>query len=247
MTEASPKSRTEENKSPVKKKNKGSGFWIALICFSSVWMFVFGVLVGRGTAPVSVDIEKLQNELIALKESVLQKEKEKLDIHSQGIKESAALDFFDELKQADGLQATHEPAPKPVAPPQQPALTTPSQTKEKAGSVPTDPPEAVPNKAPTQTKPGVKQPDENKTKIEEKPADSLWAVQVASMKDFAAADKMVQELKQKGYPAYRFGANIPNKGVWYRIRVGPFRDKSDAEKKLVRLKNDNFSAILVSP
>jgi cell division septation protein DedD len=249
MTENSPKNMTDENKAVVEKKRKGSGFWITLICFSSIWMFVFGVLVGRGTVPVQVDIEKLQNELISLKASVLRKEKEKLEAHSRGIKESAGLDFFDELKQADGFRAPQTaPATPPTVPPlQRPDIATPPQTIEKPPPLATIPPETLPNKTPAQAKPGDKQPDGKNVKTEENQPQTRWAIQVASMKDAAAADKMVEQLKQKGYPAYRFGAAVPGKGVWHRIRVGPFKDKTDAEKKLIRLKNDNFSAIMVSP
>ena len=50
--------------------DKDTAVWISIISFVSIWMFVLGIFVGRGTAPVKFDIEKLQKELVALKEAV---------------------------------------------------------------------------------------------------------------------------------------------------------------------------------
>ncbi len=54
-------------------------------------------------------------------------------------------------------------------------------------------------------------------------------LQVASMKDGAAATALVEKLKQQGYPAYRESIEIPDKGVWYRVRVGAYPDRETAE------------------
>lgn len=246
MTENSPKSRADENQRPIEKKRMGPAFWITLICFSSVWMFVFGVLVGRGTAPLQVDIQKLQKELIALKEAVLHKEKEQLETYSREINDKARLDFFVELKQSNPLGP---PQAAPNGPPPV-SLKNPDpkpQTTETPKPPAANPIETAPKPLPEAAKPDDKQPDEKKTAVEEKKSEGRWDVQVASMQDAAAADKMVEKLRQKGYSAYRFGANIPGKGVWYRIRVGPCKDRTDAQKKATLLKNDNFSTMLVAP
>ena len=54
--------------------NKGRTLWISLFIFGCGWMFVLGILIGRGIAPVQFDIEKLQKELASLKEAVIKKE-----------------------------------------------------------------------------------------------------------------------------------------------------------------------------
>jgi cell division septation protein DedD len=247
MTEDPQKNRVEKSKAPTPKKKMGSGFWITLVCFSSVWMFVFGVLVGRGTAPVQVDIQKLQNELIALKEAVLRKEKERLDTYTKDLNEKEGLDFFVELKQADG-RAVPADAPTEAGTPQpslDPKSATPVQQKPEpptAGSTVVGADDAAVQEMPEDKKLEEKQP---KT-VEKKPSGT-WEIQVASMQDATAADRIIQKLRQKGYAAHRFGAEIPGKGYWYRIRVGPFRDKADAETKLKSLKNDNYSTMLISP
>ncbi len=70
-------------------------------------------------------------------------------------------------------------------------------------------------------------------------------IQVASLKDPEAADRMVAKLKDKWYPAYRSVAEIPGKGVWYRVRIGSFRRKAEAQSTLERLKKDKIDGILL--
>ena len=50
--------------------------WFALTFFAMVWMFVLGILVGRGLSPVRFDVPKLKDDLVTLKEKVLPTEEE---------------------------------------------------------------------------------------------------------------------------------------------------------------------------
>ena len=77
---------------------RGAFLGICLIFFISAWMFVLGVLVGRGTAPVHFDIEALQKELIALKESILKQEEEKMKADAALAEKKRELDFYEALK-----------------------------------------------------------------------------------------------------------------------------------------------------
>jgi DedD protein len=70
-------------------------------------------------------------------------------------------------------------------------------------------------------------------------------IQVASLRDPKVADRMVTKLKDKWYPAYRSVAEIPGKGVWYRVRIGSFKRKAEAQSTLERLKKDKIDAILL--
>jgi len=93
--------KTSKKKAPKKSSRyllqmtrKGVFLGICLVFFISAWMFVLGVLVGRGTAPVQFDIEALQKELIALKESIIKQEQENL--HA----DAALADFYEGQKSA---------------------------------------------------------------------------------------------------------------------------------------------------
>ena len=40
-------------------------------------------------------------------------------------------------------------------------------------------------------------------------------------------------------------AEIPDKGTWYRVRVGPYRTRAEAEQMRQELTKDNFKGIIV--
>ena len=71
--------------------------WLVVIFLVCAWMFIIGVLVGRGTAPIKFDIAKLQKKLEASKES-LEKQKRGLTQEGSGIlKDKTKLDFYEAL------------------------------------------------------------------------------------------------------------------------------------------------------
>lgn len=82
----------------------------------------------------------------------------------------------------------------------------------------------------------VEKPNENRTR---------FTIQVSSMKDEAAAEKMVDELKRDGYAAYKTNVKIPDLGAWFRVRVGHFRSKDQATSAMEGLKKRNFKPILL--
>ena len=59
----------------------------------------------------------------------------------------------------------------------------------------------------------------------------MYCVQVGASKDPQKAQALMKELRKKGYPSPRvLKADIPGQGIWYRIRVGSFRRKTQAEE-----------------
>ena len=72
-----------------------------------------------------------------------------------------------------------------------------------------------------------------------------FTIQVASLKDPKNADNMVAKFKKRGYPAYRSIGKIPDKGIWYRVRVGYFKNRAETRDTIKRLKNEKIEAIIV--
>ncbi len=70
-------------------------------------------------------------------------------------------------------------------------------------------------------------------------------IQVASMKDWAAAERVVANLKKDGYPAYLSRIVIPDKGLWFRVRVGRYQDRDQAAADMKRLTREQKKPILV--
>ncbi|MEE8553767.1 MAG: SPOR domain-containing protein [Desulfobacterales bacterium] len=225
----------EEKALPKKRKSsssrKGLALWIFLIFFVSAWMFILGILVGRGTAPVQFDIEKLQNELAALKEDDVKEELERFKIDSNAADNKIEMNFYEELKvtkDEDSLNIeTSEQKKEPLP------ENTVSESKKIGPSE-----EVLSVKAHQESKPETI----SKTDITNK----NLTIQVASFKDPNVADKMVEELKKKGFPAYRSIGKVPGKGIWYRVRIGYFSTKSEAGSMLKMLKKDKLNAILVN-
>lgn len=71
-----------------------------------------------------------------------------------------------------------------------------------------------------------------------KPRAGVWAVQVVALTDQAAATAVVRRLSSKGYSAYlvqpQSGAAVQN----YKVQVGRFEDRSEAEVVAGRLKKE---------
>jgi hypothetical protein len=80
------------------------GRYLLLFCVAA-WMFILGMLVGRGTAPVEFDTQALQKELAALRDSMVKKERETIERTMRGEDEKASLDFYEDLKK-DGPDTT---------------------------------------------------------------------------------------------------------------------------------------------
>ena len=147
-----------------------------------------------------------------------------------------------------------------------PNASTPSQPVATSGPPAAEPPPPAPEKedelsyakrlqADTppaeKLKPAAPPPDAPAPKPEAKPvADparaaapassarpGAWIVQVISLQDRAAAANIVKQLTGKGYPAFVLDP-APNAPRLYRVQVGGYTDKNDAEQAARRLERD---------
>ncbi len=211
-----------------------------LVFFIAAWMFVLGVLVGRGTAPVQFDTQALQKELAALRDAMLKKEREAVEKAVRGEDEKAPLEFYEALKK-DGPDTA-------VQLPLNPALTAgPPPRKDTVESAP--PPHKLraalmAKKATVLAQPTVA--NTPSTASETAQASGNLTIQVASLKDPAAAERIVANLKKEGYSAYLSRIVIADQGLWFRVRVGSYRDREQAAADLDRLRREQKKPILVS-
>ncbi len=49
-----------------------------------------------------------------------------------------------------------------------------------------------------------------------------YQLQVSSFRTQAEADQFAAQLRARGHKAYVLEAHVPNRGTWYRVRIGPF-------------------------
>ena len=202
--------------------------WVVLLLVS-VWMFVLGVLVGRGTAPVHFDTEALQKELAELRAAVLQKEKKRFRIfeNEAAAEKSENLEFYENLK-----KTAPDPPPAPgakQAPPPAPAA-----------------PAGAPPKETTASRPPGSPPQPSVFGAGEIPASKKpYTIQVAALREAKAADAMVETLQARGFPAYRERADIEGKGTWHRVRIGSFAGPTAAAPILESLKKSGIQPMLI--
>ena len=71
------------------------------------------------------------------------------------------------------------------------------------------------------------------------PRPGNWVIQVHALQNRAAADTLVRNLKSKGYPAFLLAPSAGYPQI-YRVQIGGFRDRSEAEKVASRLKEEQF-------
>jgi len=236
-------------------RKKAAG-WFVFILVVCGWMFVLGILVGRGTAPVQFDVDKLKKDLVNELKAAVEKEKE--EKKAEEVKASSAqvspdgkkvLGFYEDLKSTNDSQENIkiEAAPKkeiiPLPVPQKEVPVKEIQTKEAQVKEPKIVKVNEKAIAPAETKP-LKSPEPALPEIAAK--GPVYTVQIAAVKDQKSADKLVSDLVKKGYPAYRSSGEVPGKGIWHRIRIGEFREKSEIETVLARLGKDNIKGIIVT-
>jgi cell division protein FtsN len=217
--------------------------WACFIFFACAWMFVVGVLVGRDTAPIEFDIAGIQKKLEADREDLENKERSRIQGKSGISEDKTKLDFYEALR--DNREDTEldkeklsSSIGKKTAP--LPAKKPPPSIDDKADRkiIEKKPP---PAKKPT--KPPQKPSSASKSKI--RPAVKTYTVQAASVKNARDADRLVAELKKTGFHAYRAIGKVPGKGIWYRVRVGKYRNKADARNTMQKLKKAGIKPILI--
>lgn len=208
---------------------------MGLLFFISVWMFVLGILVGRGTAPVRFDIQNIEKELTALKAALIKKEQQSYYTDTQDPEAKTTLGFYEALQ--------GESVPGPEGEFKTDKLSESSvrtQGDQKAlSAAPADDQVRTAEKASGQATQQALNPEN--TPLE----TGRYSVQVASSKDGAAATRMVAKLKKRGYAAYRARAVISGQGTWYRVRVGPFSGRDDAHRVRASLQKAGYEPIVV--
>ena len=139
-----------------------------------------------------------------------------------------------------GRGATPPPEPPPAAtPPAPPAPQTNPATPPQTGPATPPPQQSAAAQPPKTPPPASEKPADPPAKPAAKPpATGGWVVQVMALKTREGADKLASDLKTKGYPA--FVAN-PARGL-YRVRVGPFAKRAEAEQIRGRLAREGYSS-----
>jgi DedD protein len=75
-----------------------------------------------------------------------------------------------------------------------------------------------------------------------------FQLQVASFKDQADADRLVEQLRRRGHSAFRQAAYVPGRGLWHRVRIGPFKSKYEANRYRAKFeRTERMAPFVVDP
>jgi cell division septation protein DedD len=71
--------------------------------------------------------------------------------------------------------------------------------------------------------------DKAKDADKDKKKKSRFTLQISSFQDRSEADALLAKLAGAGYKPFMVTSSVPDKGVFFRVRVGDFGSKSDAQ------------------
>jgi cell division septation protein DedD len=199
----------------------GIGFAI-----TSLIIFVLGIMTGkqlergaaveRASSAAKIPVSPAQSEPVAeapnsetLSGGQPFAPDEAIGADTEAAKESKAQE-----KIAQAETAKTQPPKSPATAASQPSATKSADEK----------PPAVPRQEPRQ---------ETET-AEKDSAERVWAVQIKSSPDKKYADNWVNRLKTKGYDAFVAEGDVKGQ-TWYRVRVGHFAARHEAEELLAAL------------
>lgn len=79
-------------------------------------------------------------------------------------------------------------------------------------------------------------------------AEGGFQIQVASFRVAGEADTFAADLRKRGHRAYRQAAYVADRGLWHRVRIGPFKTKFEAIKYREKFeKTERVSPFVVDP
>ncbi|UCF91505.1 MAG: SPOR domain-containing protein [Desulfobacterales bacterium] len=236
MNRKKKKASDHKNKKPtLVLTRRGILGWLGIIFFVSAWMFVIGVLVGRGTAPVKFDIDKLQKKLEASTRALRKNDPRSAPDRSGGVQDETGFDFYEALKNAQedvkplSLQQLND-GKNPL-----PSKVSKANSEESGAELGPDARQGPPPPAKGQAT----------IKPESAASGRVYIVQAASVRNPKDADRLVARLKKGGYPAYRERSEVAGKGIWYRVRMGEYKSKTEARRTLDRLRKEGLKPILL--
>lgn len=209
---------------------KGILKYLIYACIAG-WMFLLGIMVGRGNSPVSFDTQKFQKRLetIAHEFGGEKGDQKKID-----------LKFYDVLD--------HPAQVEGVVPEKKPLEILPRKEKRHTGGTL---PVKTSLKKQTFQKKIRSQPEkivENKTSLQPEKIvnkkQGLYTVQIAAYKAFKDAIAQMAILEKKQFASYRVKGE-KNGVTWYRVRSGSFVTYEEARKFKEKLDKAGINSMII--
>jgi len=226
----------------------------AIYIFIAGWMFLLGIMVGRGTSPVTFDTEQFQKRLEAIANEFGENKKpdEKVELQFYEVLDNPALEENKSTKEPS--KSTTEVTAKEIVPIKEPekekmGLKT-SKKKEtfkanpgKLSSV--DSLIKKPTTIDLNSKKEKQSENQKITTIKKKNTSSgKYTIQIAAYKDLNDALSQMASLDEKGFSSYKTEGK--KDGIlWYRVRMGDFLTHEDAKKFKLKLDKIKIKSMII--
>ena len=222
------------------RSGPGKPQWIALLTAGAVIMgltFTLGVLVGRQwSRPVSASpgAESLVKKVVP--------PGKRGGLSGADVEPSPAVD-----QKLTFYQTLTAPLGRGSADASQPQEAKAHPVPEPARVEPPPPPYPYASRGETIVpKPEAHESTGATARAQADPA-GLWSVQVAAFKTQAQADGLQKQLKQAGLDAYVASAAAGDGQTNYRVRVGTFKSKAEAQRMAEQVRGERSLAAFVTP
>ena len=236
----------------ITRSNVIAWFFSALI-FGGFLFFV-GVLVGRDTAPITFDIQKISD----IPQSYIKEiESKKPDIDSFQIPSSDILSELQDrhvnttskkkTNSSEHITAKQQQINAEVVPTKAPRIPSKKNQNFEASESQAQKSHVLKASLPTNSteKAMATKPNGMPESLKAiRPGVIKYVIQVTSLNDLNGAAMIRDKLIAKGYPAFCRSTDIKGK-VWHRVRIGPYYEKSIAQKDCARLKEGGMDALLI--
>ncbi|RLF31935.1 MAG: hypothetical protein DRN08_07260 [Thermoplasmata archaeon] len=195
-------------------------FWSLGLLFILCWIFVLGILVGRGFLPEGVkNLTELRSQITKLQDMVSNKRHSELEAIKKSEK-TPKFAFYEELsKNKEEPVKINKPPAKKVAKKEMETKTKPVE-KIKEMAAKTKPVEKIAEVPPAQEEPLIPVK-----------SDAKYTVQIAALEREIQAIRKVNEMVGKGYPTYYLEAKVKGK-KYFRVRCGRFSSRKEADEFL---------------
>ena len=196
--------------------------WGGCLFFALTWIFVLGILVGRGYLPGAVAVlSDLKSQIGTLQEMVSHNRSGDSD-SSKESESDPKLAFYEKLSGKDE-ETNAEWEPQRGIEALRKKLTEPQRQREILV-----PPKNVDQKQ------AVASEKAQSSQSQPKISDEQYTVQLASLGEKDRAEKMTDDLVGRGYPAFNNVATVKGK-TYYRVRCGRFPRRQAARDYAERL------------
>jgi cell division septation protein DedD len=212
--------------------------WGGCLFFVLAWIFVLGILAGRGFLPGAVTaLSDLKNQIGVLQQKV-SRERPPQDLGPPKKPDSEPkLAFYDNLS-SKKVEPLKETAPPRNAKKRSRINSHAKRTNSSQQVSPTRESSSA-QKATDQNRVGTSNVSRLAKKERREPSapKAKYTVQLASLDEKNKAERFISDLVQRGYSAYFYEAKVKGK-TYYRVRCGTFPNRKAAEDYARKLRKE---------